>query len=173
MRRFGILILLAQIACFPTAHADYSGPPERPLLGVQRWDMYSGKGATQQQELGYLPGKQAFLADPKWHKRAPFFCRRTKDVDWVTHPKNAGPLWYNHPFSKKRLQADMDQEIRYAHNAGINFFIYHGPTRKLFANGWELKNNLDAHMRSAIPESKEIKVRLGSLWPSCGELHTF
>ena len=26
---------------------------DRPLLGVQRWDMYSGKGTTQGQELGY------------------------------------------------------------------------------------------------------------------------
>ena len=32
----------------------------RPLLGVIRWDMYSGKGPTQKQELGYLPGEQGF-----------------------------------------------------------------------------------------------------------------
>ena len=32
----------------------------RPLLGVQRWDMFSGKGATQQKELGYLPGGPGF-----------------------------------------------------------------------------------------------------------------
>jgi len=37
----------------------------RLLLGVQRWDMYSRKGATQKHELGYLPGKQGFLKDPE------------------------------------------------------------------------------------------------------------
>ena len=58
----------------------------RPLLGVQRRDMYSGIGATQRQELGDLPGKQGFLKDPQWHVRAPFFCRLTADVDWVAHP---------------------------------------------------------------------------------------
>jgi len=128
----------------------------RPLLGVQRWDMYSGKGATQRQEIGYLPGKQGFLKDPKWHDRAPFFCRLTRDVNWVRHPKNAGPLWCNYPFDRRYLQKAMDQEIRFAHNAGIDFFIYHGPARKLFANSWELKNNLDAHMASRIPEARKM-----------------
>ena len=44
---------------------------DRPLLGVQRWDMYSGKGATQAQELGYLPGGAGFLKPEGWHFRAP------------------------------------------------------------------------------------------------------
>jgi hypothetical protein len=129
----------------------------RPLLGVQRWDMYSGKGATQQQEIGYLPGKQGFLKDPKWHDRAPFFCRLTKDVEGVKHPKDAGPLWCNYPFDKEFLQKAMDQEIQFAYNAGIDFFIYHGPARKLFKNSWELKNNLDAHIESKIREAKKMK----------------
>ena len=72
---------------------------ERPLFGVQRWDMFSGIGATQRQELGYLPGRQAFLKPEEFHHRAPFYTRRTKDVDWVDHPENAGPLWFNHPFN--------------------------------------------------------------------------
>ncbi len=130
---------------------------DRPILGVQRWDMYSGKGDTQQQELGYLPGKQGFLKPAEWHSRAPFFCRLTKDVKDVTHPPDAGPLWFNHPFDKKLLQSAMDQEIRFAHQAGIDFFVYHGPARKLERNGWELKNNLDAHMESTIPEAKQMK----------------
>jgi len=36
---------------------DAARKGSRPLLGVQRWDMYSGKGYTYEQELGYLPGK--------------------------------------------------------------------------------------------------------------------
>jgi len=139
------------------AMAESTPKRRRPLLGVQRWDMYSGKGATQKQEIGYLPGKQGFLNPAKWHDRAPFFCRLTKDVDWVEHPKEAGPLWCDYPFSREYLQQAMDQEIRFAYHAGIDFFIYHGPARKLFANSWELKNNLDAHMASEIPEAKKMK----------------
>lgn len=152
-----ILATLMWVLVGCSAMADEARERGRPLLGVQRWDMYSGKGATQAQELGYRPGKQAFLKPQQWHDRAPFFCRLTKDVDWIDHPDNAGPLWFNYPFSAERLQATMDQEIRFAYRAGIDFFIYHGPTRKLFANAWELKNNLDAHMRSEIPEAKKMK----------------
>lgn len=129
----------------------------RPLLGVQRWDMYSGKGATQKQEIGYLPGEQGFLRPAEWHNRAPFFCRLTQDVDWVQHPPNAGPLWCNYPFNQDYLQRSMDQEIRFAYNAGIDYFVYHAPARALFRNGWELKNNLDAHMSSTIPEAQKMK----------------
>ena len=50
----------------------------------------------------------------------------------------------------------MDQEIRYAYNAGIDFFIYNGPARKLFRNAWELKNNLDCHAVSKIPEAGKM-----------------
>lgn len=151
MLRSFTIIILATLSLTSSVSAE-----SRPLLGVQRWDMYSGKGTTQAQELGYLPGAQGFLKSAEWHDRAPFFCRLTADVDGVTHPKEAGPLWYNYPFCEDRLQADMDQEIRYAHGAGIDFFIYHGPARTLFANGWELRNNLDAHMASRIPEAQEM-----------------
>jgi len=152
----GVAVLCVLVSSRAMA-ADVAGKRGRPLLGVQRWDMYSGRGTTQQQELGYLPGKQGFLKDPEWHGRAPFFCRLTSDVEGVTHPAQAGPLWFNYPFSQELLQASMDQEIRYAHNAGIDFFIYNGPTRTLFANAWELKNNLDCHMASTIPQASKMK----------------
>ncbi len=126
-----VIISFSAMTSFGSAEDIFSEKGRRPLLGVQRWDMYSGKGATQQQELGYLPGKQGFLKDPEWHERAPFFCRLTADVDWVAHPVQAGPLWFNYPFNQALLQKSMDQEIRYAYNAGIDFFIYNGPARKL------------------------------------------
>ncbi len=121
---------------------------DRPLIGVQRWDMYSGKGATHAQELGYLPGAQAFLKPEEWHYRAPFFCRRTVDVDWVNHPDDAGPLWFNYPFSESVLQEAMNKEIDFATEGGIDFFIFNGPTLTLFSNGWELHNNLDAYLNN-------------------------
>ncbi|MHC4504375.1 MAG: glycoside hydrolase family 71/99 protein [Planctomycetota bacterium] len=153
---FGLAHLHAP-GCSAARAADVAPTRTRPLLGVQRWDMYSGKGATQEQEIGYLPGKQGFLKSPEWHDRAPFFCRLTRDVDWVEHPPNAGPLWCNYPFDREYLQKAMDQEIRYAYDAGIDFFVYHGPARKLYANSWELKNNLDAHMASTVPEARKMK----------------
>ena len=85
--------------------AEYAtGKRTRPLLGVQRWDMFSGKGSTQEKQLGYLPGGPGFLKDSQWHDRLPFFCRRTEDVDWVEHPDDAGLVWFNHPFSQQLLQ---------------------------------------------------------------------
>jgi len=155
--RLSAVISLSAITAFCNPENIVRENSKRPLLGVQRWDMYSGKGATQQQELGYLPGKQGFLRDPEWHGRAPFFCRLTEDVDWVTHPAQAGPLWFNYPFSQELLQESMDQEIRYAYNAGIDFFIYNGPTRTLIPKAHELKNNLACHVASRIPEARRMK----------------
>ncbi|MGI9448275.1 MAG: hypothetical protein ACR2NI_11535, partial [Pirellulales bacterium] len=101
-----LLVALAAVASFggiqeATAQGTVAVQKlrRRPLLGVQRWDMFSGKGSTQQKELGYLPGGPGFLKDSQWHDRVPFFCRLTKDVDWIEHPANAGPVWFNHPFS--------------------------------------------------------------------------
>ena len=148
-------LLLAPLAALHAA--DVAHERGRPLIGVQRWDMYSGDGYTQDQELGYLPGKEAFLKPAEWHSRAPFFCRLTQDVSWVKHPEGAGPLWFNHPFSQELLQKSMDQEIRYAYNAGIDFFIYHGPSTRLTnPSGWSLLRNLHAQMSSQLPEAKKL-----------------
>ena len=158
IKQYGLLALVGWLLfSVPVEGADTETVERtRPLLGVQRWDMFSGKGSTQQKELGYLPGGPGFLKDSQWHDRVPFFCRLTKDVDWVEHPADAGPVWFNHPFSQQLLQETMDQELRYACNAGIDFFVYHGPARKLYANGWELRNNFDCHMASKIPEAKKV-----------------
>lgn len=118
----------------------------RPLMGLQRWDMYSGEGATQKQELGYLEGAQAFLKPEQWWHRAPFFTRLTKDVDWVVHPVGAGPLWINYPYNFQFVKETMDQEIDFATDAGIDFFIFNGPALTLQSNGWGLHNNLDAYL---------------------------
>lgn len=148
-------LLLSPLAAL--CAADVAHERGRPLIGVQRWDMYSGAGYTQEQELGYLPGKEAFLKPAEWHNRAPFFCRLTQDVDWVKHPDGAGPVWFNYPFSQDLLQKSMDQEIRFAYGAGIDFFIYHGPAARLTdASGWSLLRNLHCQMSSQLPEAKKL-----------------
>ncbi|MCP4314395.1 MAG: hypothetical protein GY790_24335 [Bacteroidetes bacterium] len=40
----------------------------------------------------------------------------------------------------------MDQEIDFASEAGIDFFIFNGPARTIHSNGWGLHNNLDAYL---------------------------
>jgi len=60
----------------PLKTDDNAVSTSRPLLGVQRWDMYSGDAhLTGKWELGFLPGAQGFRASKEWHFRAPFFCR--------------------------------------------------------------------------------------------------
>ncbi|MCX7008113.1 MAG: hypothetical protein NTY53_12845, partial [Kiritimatiellaeota bacterium] len=58
---------------------------ERPLLGVIRWDMYTGDlFTTQKQEFGFLKPEQY-----QW--RAPFFVRRTGNPEspLAFNPDNA------------------------------------------------------------------------------------
>lgn len=119
----------------------------RPLLGAQRWDMYSGDAMwSGKQELGFIPGGQGFLASAQWHHRAPWFCR--------AQPGNVtGPLTFNYPFNAAVLQKVMDEEIAYAFNAGLDFWIFNTPTRSLVPGNtslglgaWNLHNNLDAYL---------------------------
>ncbi len=154
--RISLLSFIAMLTTSSYAISD----EERPLFGVQRWDMYSGKGATHRQELGYLPGRQAFLKPQEWHHRAPFFARRTKDVDWVEHPAEAGPLWFNYPFDENLLQKSMDDEIDFASDAGIDFFIFNGPARTLIKNGYELSNNLDAYLKNTRKDKTKFVIAL-------------
>ena len=49
----------------------------------------------------------------------------------------------------------MDEEIDFATDAGVDFFIFNGPTRTLYANGWELHNNLDVYLQN----SREDKIK--------------
>ena len=121
----------------------------RPLLGAQRWDMYSGDLKwTGQQELGFVAGGPGFLAPLEWHHRAPVFCR--------PQPSNRrAPLVFNHPFEPSVLQAAMDAEIEYAFGAGLDFWIFNTPARSLVGGGsaadgtgaWDLHNNLDAYLK--------------------------
>ena len=57
LKRLSLLTLVGAILFSVSAEAadPATGERTRPLLGVQRWDMFSGKGATQEKELGYLP----------------------------------------------------------------------------------------------------------------------
>lgn len=124
----------------------------RPLLGVIRWDMYSGMSSTPDQELGYLPGDYGFLAPEKWNWRAPFFCRYTNDVPWIDHEANGavGPLWFNYPYEFSLTQEATDDEIAFAGTAGagIDYWIFGTLPASAGRNGWGLYWNLDAFLES-------------------------
>ncbi len=122
----------------------------RPTLGVIRWDMYSGAGATQKQELGYLPGEQGFLVQEQWMWRAPFFCRYTNDVPWIDHEANGatGPLWFNYPFEYSVTLNATEQEIAFAGTAGAGLDYWIFGTAPAHKGGWGLHWNLDALLES-------------------------
>ena len=151
--------MLAQSGRWATGAA----PARRPLLGAQRWDMYSGDLKwTGQQELGFVAGGPGFLAPLEWHHRAPFFCR--------PDPSNrSAPLVFNHPFDLSVLQAAMDAEIEYAYGAGLDFWIFNTPARSLVAGGsvadgtgaWDLHNNLDAYLKHQGLKPKFVTALFG------------
>jgi hypothetical protein len=145
-----------EITATATNHGDIwsfrTDDPDRirPLLGVIRWDMYSGMAATQGQELGYLLGDYGFLAPTNWNWRAPFFCRYTSDVTWVPHPANAGPLWFNYPNDFWLTKQATEEEIAFAGTAGagIDYWIFGTAPASAGGNGWGLYWNLDAFLES-------------------------
>ena len=122
------------------AGADVGSPgtgSRRPLLGVIRWDMYSGHPTiTQKQEFG-------FLKPPEFHWRCPWFARRTGDPD--------APLSFNPEYSRKAIQEVTDQEIVYASGAGIDYwaFGYYGRHKQ-----WGTGDNLEAYLVS--PHKRRI-----------------
>jgi hypothetical protein len=106
----------------------------RPLLGVIRWDMYTGHlYTTQKQELG------DFLKPEQYHWRAPFFVRRTGNPE--------KPLMFNPEDKPEVYQAAMEQEIEFAAQAGLDYwaFGYHGGKKP-----WpcSLREGLDAYLAS-------------------------
>ncbi|NCO41616.1 MAG: hypothetical protein GW892_23275 [Armatimonadetes bacterium] len=109
------------------------GETPRPLLGVIRWDMYTGHPyTTQKQEFD-------FLKPPEYHWRAPFFVRRTGNPE--------APLAFNPTDSREVYQKAMDQEIDFAASAGIDYwaFGHHGKHSPVHRG---LRDGLDAYLAS-------------------------
>ena len=125
---------LAAVGAPDGANSDVRSPEARhgrPLLGVIRWDMYSGHPAiTQKQEFG-------FLKPPEFHWRCPWFVRRTGDPE--------APLSFNADYSKGAIREVTDQEIVYAAEAGIDYwaFGYYGRHKQ-----WGTGDNLEAYLVS-------------------------
>lgn len=110
-------------------------PPSRPLLGVIRWDMYSGHPyTTQKQEFG-------FLKPEKYHWRAPFFVRPTGDPE--------APLAFNPDYQPEPIQEATDAEISFAAKAGIDYwaFGHHGRHQKVRR---ALRDGLQAYLGSPL-----------------------
>ncbi len=109
--------------------------PTRPLLGVIRWDMYSGHPyTTQKQEFG-------FLKPEKHHWRAPFFVRRTGDPE--------APLTFNPNYLPEPIQEATDAEIAFAASGGVDYwaFGHHGRHQQVRR---ALRDGLEAYLRSPL-----------------------
>lgn len=106
----------------------------RPLLGVIRWDMYTGHPyATQKQEFGFLKPEQF-----QW--RAPFFVRRTGNSE--------EPLTFNPEYSSEVYQKVMEQEIGFAASAGIDYWAFGYEAHPHAGVRSGLRDALDAYLAS-------------------------
>lgn len=84
----------------------------RPLVGALRWDGYYGSKADEVATQGNDPigaGVVEKLSPSDWHYRLPFFGQVVSDTA-ITLPGYS--------------QAIIDQEIAYAKNAGIDYWIF-------------------------------------------------
>lgn len=135
----------AAIASMLTIAQMASAAPARtaPLVGVIRWDGYNGSPAiTQKQEFG-------FLKPAEYHWRAPWFVKLTGDPE--------KPLSFNPDYKQSEIQTVTNQEIRYAADAGIDYWAFcHFLKSK--GDGWQLRNNLQAYIDS--PFKKRINFSL-------------
>ncbi|MFA6560643.1 MAG: hypothetical protein WCV00_01885 [Verrucomicrobiia bacterium] len=126
-------IAVAKPAASPPAQPATAASPQRPLIGVIRWDMYSGHPfTTHKQEFGFLKPEQ-------YHWRAPFFARRTGNPD--------APLTFNPGYSMQVYQEAMEQEIQFAASSSIDYwaFGYEGPSGRV---RHPLRDALDAYLAS-------------------------
>lgn len=124
------------IAALVTSHTALASPARTaPLVGVIRWDGYNGSPAiTQKQEFGFLKPAQH-------HWRAPWFVKLTGDPE--------KPLSFNPEYKQSEIQKVTNQEIRYAADAGIDYWAFcHFLKSK--GDGWQLRNNLQAYLDSPL-----------------------
>ncbi|MEI6871251.1 MAG: hypothetical protein WCL08_03120 [Verrucomicrobiota bacterium] len=112
---------------------------ERPLVGVIRWDGYSGHPVlTQKQEMGYLKPE-------KWHWRSPWFFRKSGNPEH--------PLEFNPTYDQNVIRQITEKEIQYAADAHIDYwaFCYYAK----YKGGWGLRDNYEAYLAS--PSRSRIK----------------
>ncbi len=113
----------------------------RPLLGVIRWDMYTGDPfTTHKQEFG-------FLKPEPYQWRAPFFVRRTGNPE--------APLGFNPDNAPQVYQQAMEQEIGFAASAGIDYWAFGYEAHPPAGVRRCLRDALDAYLAS--PRKSRIK----------------
>jgi Glycosyltransferase WbsX len=80
-----------------------SAMAQQPLVGAIRWDAWQDQSTVQETV-------EKTLSPHKWHYRLPFFAKITGE-DQVS-------------FADGNTQATMDQEIAYAHQAGLDYWAF-------------------------------------------------
>ncbi len=135
-------LILAPMATLQAA--EQKPATSRPLVGVIRWDGYTGgPEVTQKQELG-------FLKPEKWHGRAPWFFRKTGVPEH--------PLMFNPNYDKQTIREITDQEIEYAASAGIDHWAFcYYPKYK---GGRQLCDSFDAYLASPVKDKIKASIIL-------------
>jgi hypothetical protein len=131
---FGAMVVGGCVS-HPAKQADAGA---RSLLGLIRWDMYTGHPyTTHKQEFGFLKPEQ-------YHWRAPFFVRRTGNP--------AAPLAFNPDYSMAVYQPAMEQEIAFAAAAGIDYWAFGYIAHPAPGVRDGLRDGLDAYLASPRKE---------------------
>jgi hypothetical protein len=139
----------ASDATCPSVAADKASSA-RPVVGAIRWDAWA-PGATADQHI-------AFLGPPRWRYRLPFY--------GVELDSNTVSIMPN-------TQAVMDQEIAYAHAAGLDFFCFtqfltqHREALNLYRSSARKGDiNFCLHMGAIYPERVADAVNLMKTEPT-------
>ena len=97
-----VLVLLPWLV-IASASICAEGPPSRPIVGAIRWDAWHGPAS----EVGLTVERT--LAPAHWHYRLPFYAKVVGE---------------NAVEARGATQAIIDQEIDYAHGAGLDYWAF-------------------------------------------------
>jgi hypothetical protein len=118
MRKFAAVVVLGLLT---SSGGQAASPRQRPIVGAIRWDAWigdtpgSGVGREVERSLG----------PKRWHTRLPFFAEERSDTEVRI---------------RANRQEVMDQEIAYAHGAGLDYwaFVMYAPDDPLTKGGLDL-----------------------------------
>lgn len=125
-----------------TSPVPSSVATERPIVGAIRWDAWHGDAS----EVGLMVEKT--LAPKHWHYRLPFFAK---------------VLGENTVEVRGHTQAIMDQEIAYAHAAGLDFWAF-----VIYPEDYAMSLGLNLYLASQNKDKINFCINLQGGWESRG-----
>jgi hypothetical protein len=133
-----VMLSLASWAMFPAAAEPSTGNAGRPLVGAIRWDAWHGSASKVRLMV------EKTLAPAHWHYRLPFYARVTGE---------------NTVEVRGHTQEVMDQEIAYAHGAGMDYWAF-----VVYPEDDALSLGLKLYLASEKACARQVRCR-GPPWP--------